>query len=141
MLITKTFSFESAHRLSDYLGKCERIHGHNYKGKVTIRGVELQSNGILIDFSEVKRAVKSEIIDKVDHRLLLKRGDDMNEMLGKLLDPDWIVWMDNNPTAENMAEQFRETLQLAFGGNYDVFVELFETDDSSAIAEPPNTMF
>ena len=69
MLVTREFTFDSAHFLTDYYGKCERMHGHTYKLAVTLEG-KVQSNGLLIDFVVLKRIVKKMVLEKLDHNLL-----------------------------------------------------------------------
>ncbi len=69
MFVTREFSFDSAHFLTNYYGKCERMHGHTYRLQVTIEGA-VQSNGLVIDFVLLKRIVKKQILDFLDHRLL-----------------------------------------------------------------------
>ena len=64
-----TQSFSSAHRLADIGGKCEELHGHNFKVEVTVGGQALNSDGILIDFRLLKKFLK-EIIDQMDHQHL-----------------------------------------------------------------------
>ena len=59
-------TFAAAHNLRDYRGKCENLHGHNYKVRVTVRGAELDSSGLLYDFVELKQdldALKTEALD------------------------------------------------------------------------------
>ena len=65
-------SFSSAHHLLNYKGKCENLHGHNWKVEVTARGNELDKSNILIDFKVLKKTV-NEIIDYLDHK-------DLNEL-------------------------------------------------------------
>ncbi len=69
MLVTREFTFDSAHFLTDYYGKCERVHGHTYKLQVTLEG-KVQQNGLVIDFVVLKRVVKKHVLDKLDHYLL-----------------------------------------------------------------------
>lgn len=69
MLVTKIFTFDSAHNLTDYYGKCERVHGHTYKLEVTLEG-PVQSNGLVIDFVVLKRIVKKHVLEKLDHHYL-----------------------------------------------------------------------
>lgn len=132
MKVSKGFEFEAAHRLSNYEGKCKRIHGHNYKGVVTVEG-EPDDRGIVIDFSDLKKAIKQYIVEPYDHRLILNNTDDFNQALSTHLDSDWVVWMQNNPTAENMAQHFLQILREQ--GLPVLAVEVFETDDSSALAQ------
>jgi 6-pyruvoyltetrahydropterin/6-carboxytetrahydropterin synthase len=69
MLVTKEFDFDAAHFLTDYYGKCERLHGHTYKLAVTLQG-RVQKNGLVLDFVVLKRIVKKQVLDKLDHYLL-----------------------------------------------------------------------
>lgn len=67
--VTKEFTFDAAHYLTKYYGKCEHLHGHTYKLHVTLSG-EVQSNGLLIDFVILKRIVKKHVLDFLDHKNL-----------------------------------------------------------------------
>lgn len=69
MLVTRKFTFDSAHYLTNYYGKCEKLHGHTYTVEVTLEG-EVQSNGLVIDFVVLKRVVKKHVLNKLDHLLL-----------------------------------------------------------------------
>jgi len=95
MLVTKEFTFDSAHFLPDYHGKCETMHGHTYKMHVTVKG-DIQPNGMVIDFAELKKIVQNKIINKLDHQLI-------NEII-------------EIPSAENIAiwawEQLEKDLKL-----------------------------
>ena len=61
--------FEAAHRLPDYEGKCSRLHGHNWKVEVTVRGTQLDSTGLLMDFKVLKSHV-AEVLLTLDHYYL-----------------------------------------------------------------------
>lgn len=65
-LITKQFKFDSAHNLINYKGKCENIHGHTYFLDVTLKG-EKQSDGMVLDFTLIKKAVYEKILNLIDH--------------------------------------------------------------------------
>lgn len=67
MLVSKEFTFDAAHFLTKYHGKCEHLHGHTYKLRVTVEG-EVQSNGLVIDFVILKKIVKEQVLNKYDHR-------------------------------------------------------------------------
>ena len=69
MLITKEFTFDAAHYLPNYYGKCENLHGHTYRLQVTIKG-PIAANGMVIDFVLLKHIVKEHILTKVDHHCL-----------------------------------------------------------------------
>lgn len=67
--ITKVFTFDSAHHLVDYNGKCRNIHGHTYKLEVTVKGVPDQ-NGLVMDFHDLKDIIEAEVLEKIDHKYL-----------------------------------------------------------------------
>lgn len=69
MLITKEFLFDAAHKLTDYHGKCENLHGHTYKLHVTVEG-KIKKNGLVVDFLEIKKIVNDKVLDKLDHSYL-----------------------------------------------------------------------
>lgn len=69
MRLTKEFTFDSAHFLKDYHGKCERLHGHTYRLQITLEG-PVQKNGMVMDFGDIKAAVNRAVIDLVDHNNL-----------------------------------------------------------------------
>lgn len=69
MFVTRNFTFDAAHNLTNYYGKCERVHGHTYKLQVTLEG-EVQSNGLVIDFVVLKRIVKKHVLNRLDHHNL-----------------------------------------------------------------------
>ena len=71
-------SFSSAHHLLNYKGKCENMHGHNWKVEVTARGNELDKSNILIDFKVLKKMV-NEIMDYLDHKDLNELDEFKNE--------------------------------------------------------------
>ncbi len=69
MLLSRDFTFDAAHFLTRYHGKCEHLHGHTYKLRVTVEG-GIQENGLVLDFGILKKIVKEKILDKYDHRSL-----------------------------------------------------------------------
>ncbi len=85
--------FAAAHNLLNFRGKCENLHGHNWKVEVVLRGARLQDNGILVDFGEVKQAVR-EALEELDHKHL-------NELP---------YFSRNNPSSENIARFVFERL-------------------------------
>ena len=90
--VEKTFA--AGHALRGYQGKCENVHGHNYRVCVTIEGERLNSIGLLVDFVEIKRILRDSI-EYLDHKF-------MND-----LPP----FTELNPTAENMAKYFFEEME------------------------------
>ncbi|WP_127534064.1 6-carboxytetrahydropterin synthase QueD [Paenibacillus kobensis] len=94
VLLSKEFTFDSAHHLHQYEGKCKNLHGHTYKVQLMMSGVP-DERGISIDFSDMKRIAKARIIDPLDHKYL-------NEVLPPM-----------NTTAENMVVWMYEQVQEA----------------------------
>ena len=85
-------NFSSAHQLRGYKGKCENLHGHNYRIEIYARGRELDNIGLLVDFVELKKAA-DDVVRYLDHR-------NINEL------PPFDVEL--NPSAENLARYFLE---------------------------------
>lgn len=69
MLIAKEFTFDAAHKLLRYKGKCANLHGHTYKLHVVLSGV-VRKNGIVVDFTDVKRIVNNKVISVLDHQYI-----------------------------------------------------------------------
>ncbi|MDP2625041.1 MAG: 6-carboxytetrahydropterin synthase QueD [Candidatus Peregrinibacteria bacterium] len=69
MFVTKIFTFDAAHALTKYYGKCENLHGHTFSLHVTVEG-PVDSNGMVIDFVVLKRMVKRLVLNKLDHQNL-----------------------------------------------------------------------
>ena len=74
--LTKAFTFETAHALYGYDGKCKNIHGHSYKLYVTVKGIPSQDSndvklGMVMDFGDLKKIVNEAVVDVFDHAILL----------------------------------------------------------------------
>ncbi|MCK1981593.1 6-carboxytetrahydropterin synthase QueD [Peribacillus simplex] len=120
VLVSKEFTFDAAHHLHDYEGKCKNLHGHTYKVIFGLSGYT-DSRGLMIDFGDIKDIWKNEIEIHLDHRYL-------NETLPLM-----------NTTAENMVvwiyEKMAESLSLKeYEGARVEFVRLYETPTSYAEA-------
>jgi 6-pyruvoyltetrahydropterin/6-carboxytetrahydropterin synthase len=109
--VTKEFSFEMAHALWNYDGLCRNVHGHSYRLFVTLYGKPIEEkdnpkNGMVIDFSDLKKIVKREIVDLFDHSVVVSRTFDREktEMFQKLFGNTVIV--DYQPTCENLVSDF-----------------------------------
>ena len=81
--ITKIFNFETAHVLYNYDGKCKNMHGHSYKLFVTVKGAPIADsshpkNGMVVDFSDIKKIVQEEIISQWDHGVLVNATTEHN---------------------------------------------------------------
>ena len=120
--VTIEETFAAGHALRNYRGKCENVHGHNYRAEVTLRGAELDAIGLLVDFVELKRAVHA-VLDRMDH-----------QWLNDLPPFDAI-----NPSAENMAKYIYDEVSAALTAQEGVrvaSVRLWETDTASAAYFP-----
>ena len=85
--------FGAAHQIKDIGGKCEDLHGHNWKIEVHVTGPELMGDGLLIDFKVLKTTAK-KVIDRLDHKYL-------NELE---------YFRDASPSSENIARYIYEAL-------------------------------
>jgi 6-pyruvoyltetrahydropterin/6-carboxytetrahydropterin synthase len=109
--VRRQFDFEAAHRLPHHPGKCRELHGHSYRLVVTVdRPVDPES-GMAIDFSDLKRVVRAEVVDRLDHKYV-------NDLI-------------DNPTAEVMAVWIWNRLRGPLPGL--VEIELWETRNCSVI--------
>lgn len=108
MIIAKRFTFDSAHFLPNYVGKCKQIHGHTYTLEVIIKGEVNPDTGMVVDFAQIKHLVQSKVIEVLDHKLL-------NDVIP-------------NPTAENIALWIEKAIASQFDNV--VRLRLWETSDS-----------
>jgi len=111
--ITKAFDFEAAHALDGYDGKCKDIHGHSYHLEVTFLGkpsVDQSKSdcGMVVDFGEVKKVVKTNILPFFDHRLIL-REDSRFKTIAPI--NERIRLVNYQPTCENMLLEIVAILQ------------------------------
>lgn len=111
--ITRSFTFDAAHVLPWHPGKCSRLHGHTYRLEVSVTG-PLDSNGVVVDFADLKTAVTAAVLDPLDHTLLNDAVD--------------------NPTAERVAVYILSALQQQ--GLQPSRVRLWETADCFVEARP-----
>lgn len=119
--VSVEYSFAAGHALRGYKGKCENVHGHNYKVQLIVGGEQLDSAGLLMDFVEVKKAIR-ELVEKLDHRFL----------------NDVAPFDKLNPSAENIAKYFWDELSPVVQ-NRGLAVEavtIWETDTTSATYRP-----
>jgi 6-pyruvoyltetrahydropterin/6-carboxytetrahydropterin synthase len=114
MFLRKEFSFDAAHKLVQYRGKCENLHGHTYRVSVEISG-KPDGEGMIADFVKVGETVDEEIVSKLDHSYL-------NDIMPQ-------------PSAENIARYIFEKLAPALSGpNYSLnAVQVWESPHSSVI--------
>jgi len=107
--ITKEFNFEAAHALDGYDGKCKDIHGHSYHLEVTILGYpeenkDVSSCGMVIDFSDLKKVVKSNILSFYDHHLILRKDSRFKGIEKTNKRVNYVVYAMLRETANSFAE-------------------------------------
>jgi 6-pyruvoyltetrahydropterin/6-carboxytetrahydropterin synthase len=114
-LIVQTW-FSAAHRLREYQGNCEKLHGHNWKLDVRLRSDRLDSLGMVMDFRELKRLLK-DVVDRLDHQYL----NDVPPFTGV------------NPTTENVARfVYDELAKTLPGGLKPASVTAWESQNCGA---------
>lgn len=130
--VTVQIHFCYGHRLLDYDGPCAHPHGHNGLVEIELESDELDQRGMVVDFGDVKRDVKTWIDARLDHQMILRKDDSLAGWLEAQGEPFYI--MDDNPTAENIAREiFAHT---ASRGYPVVAVGLWETPTSHATYRP-----
>lgn len=136
--VTKEFGFEMAHALWGYDGPCRNVHGHSYRLFVTLIGEPLADtsnpkNGMVIDFGDLKRIVKKNIVDLLDHKVLVNaaetggRLESLEKMFGN------VIAVSYQPTCENLvADIAARLIPLLPGGSKLHNLKLYETATSFA---------
>jgi 6-pyruvoyltetrahydropterin/6-carboxytetrahydropterin synthase len=115
--ITKQFDFETGHALYGYDGKCKNVHGHSYKLSVTVSGSPISDSsnvkyGMVIDFSDLKKIVLSEIVDKFDHATVFNKNTPHVELAIELEKRGHtIILVDYQPTSEMMLIDFAQKIK------------------------------
>lgn len=133
-------SFDSAHFLSGYDGKCRNIHGHRWRIIVEIQGISLINDGseraMLIDFGKLKKELKEET-EFFDHALIYESDSLQKETIDALNSEGMrLICVDYRPTAENIAEYFYRKLKSK-GFNIKE-VTVYETPDNCAVYTEEN---
>ena len=112
MKLKTEFSFDSAHRLVGYKGKCSNIHGHMWKVEIEVEGEKLDEIGMLWDFTNRKK-----LLNHFDHKIILKVCKENQELvyyITKVCGSESLCMMHDNPTAENLAKWILGFLKLEF---------------------------
>ncbi|TDU43401.1 6-pyruvoyltetrahydropterin/6-carboxytetrahydropterin synthase [Gelidibacter sediminis] len=137
--ITKQFSFETGHALYGYDGKCKNVHGHSYKLSVTVIGTPISDTsnvkyGMVIDFSDLKKIVKTEIVDVFDHATVFNKNTPHVELAKELEARDHnVLLVDYQPTSEMMVIDFAQKIKKHLPENIQLYaLRLQETDTSFA---------
>lgn len=110
--------FSAAHFLSQYHGKCERLHGHNYRVRAFASGVDLDESGMLLDFGVLKKHLR-DVCEVLDHICL-------ND----------VAAFKDSPSSERIAQYIFDELRRRDSAMPLKAVEVFETDTSMARYEP-----
>ena len=138
LTVSKRHFLATAHRLYDYNGKCERLHGHNYLIEITVTQPKRDEQGMIIDFAELNNTLLKSLDLAWDHKTLLYKSDPLCAALSEILKDGSVVPVPFNPTAENMAsylgekffptviaEKLPTTLEV-------IRVTVFETENNAA---------
>jgi len=135
--ITKIFTFETAHVLYNYDGKCKNMHGHSYKLFVTVKGKPIDDlddpkNGMVVDFGDIKAIVKSEIVDAWDHAVLVNAASP-HKALGEELEQRGhkVIYCNFQPTCENMLLEIADRIKRRLPSHVQLaYLKLHETENS-----------
>jgi 6-pyruvoyltetrahydropterin/6-carboxytetrahydropterin synthase len=137
--ITKQFSFETGHALYGYDGKCRNVHGHSYKLSVTVIGTPITDTnnvkyGMVIDFSDLKKIVKEEVVDVFDHATVFNKNTPHVELAKELSDRGHdVILADYQPTSENMVIDFAVKIKARLPETIKLYaLKLQETETSYA---------
>jgi 6-pyruvoyltetrahydropterin/6-carboxytetrahydropterin synthase len=138
--ITKEFTFETGHALYGHDGKCKNIHGHSYKLSVTILGNPVSDSndpkfGMIMDFSDLKKIVKEEIVDRFDHATIFNKNTPHIDLANNLKSLGHnVVLVDYQPTSEMLVTDFADKIKNRLPKNIKLFsLKLRET--ASCFAE------
>jgi 6-pyruvoyltetrahydropterin/6-carboxytetrahydropterin synthase len=132
--ITTEASFDAAHFLKNYNGKCKNIHGHRWRIIVEVQSenlkTDMQEYGMITDFGELKRDLK-ELADKFDHTFIYEKDSLKNELVEMLKAEDFALnEVDFRPTAENFSKYIFDEMT---NRGYDVAkVSVYETPNNCA---------
>lgn len=137
--ITKQFTFETGHALYGYDGKCKNVHGHSYKLSVTVIGSPITDTsnvklGMVIDFGDLKKIVKEEIINPFDHATVFNKHTPHVELAKELTDRGHkVILAEYQPTSENMVIDFAGKISARLPENIQLHsIKLRETETAFA---------
>lgn len=139
MQITRRLEFDAGHRIPNHASQCRHLHGHRYAIEITLSGdiittEGLSEQGMVMDYSEVKRIAKQQLVDTWDHAFLVYRGDHtVLEFLQGLPGHKTVV-LEVPPTAENLATVAFGILNPAYRDTYGNHLQL----ERVRIYETPN---
>ena len=134
MTVTKDLTFDAAHMLTGYEGRCRNLHGHTYHLFVEAHG-DLNDEGMVVDFKLLKEYMTSVVSDRFDHAFMYCTQSPVECSIAKVLESEGMrtVPLPFRTTAENLAKYFFEQLSAHVGVSA---VRLMETPTSSAEYRP-----
>ncbi len=145
MLITRRLEFDAGHRIPNHASQCRHLHGHRYAIEITLSGEVIRTEGaaeegMVMDFSDVKRVAQAVLVDHWDHAFLVYRGDRVvMDFLASMPEHKTVV-LPAVPTAENLAAEAFRILDAAYRDTYGnqlrlQRVRLYETPNNWVDAE------
>ncbi|MEW5758264.1 MAG: 6-carboxytetrahydropterin synthase QueD [Candidatus Omnitrophota bacterium] len=126
-LIVKS-KFSSAHKLREYHGKCEELHGHNWNIEAVVCAQETNNIGLVIDFKILKEKL-NKVLDMLDHKYL----NDIEYFSAKCETSPQSGGTKNNPSSENIAKYIYDNLKKELSGCKLQEIRVWETDTSCAV--------
>ncbi|MCK5897494.1 MAG: 6-carboxytetrahydropterin synthase [Methylococcales bacterium] len=127
-IITKEIYFCYGHRLMNHSGKCRHLHGHSVKASIAIKADQLNQDGMVCDFSEVKACVEHYVDQHLDHNFLLHKEDPIIPLLTS--QNERFMALDEHPTAEVLSKMIYQYVKQQ-GFEVDQ-VTLWETASANA---------
>ncbi|MDO8939043.1 MAG: 6-carboxytetrahydropterin synthase [Methylicorpusculum sp.] len=127
-IITKEVYFCYGHRLMNHPGKCRNLHGHSVKASISIKRDQLNDQGMVCDFSDIRDCVESFIDEHLDHNFLLHKNDPIIPLLEQ--NQERFLALDEHPTAEILSKMIYQYIKSA-GFDIDQVV-LWETASAYA---------
>lgn len=136
--ITKEFNFDMAHALDHHQGKCKNIHGHSYQLLVTLKGIPIKKekasdNGMVMDFGDLKKIVKTNIVDIFDHALVLEKSSPFLQN-DAILSNTKLILVDYQPTSEELIIDFVNIIKPLLPSNVSL-TRVFLRETATSYAE------
>ncbi len=138
IVCVRKIEFDSAHRLVNHESKCRLLHGHRYVVEASFGAKKLDEVGRVIDFGIIRQVLGSWIDEHLDHNTILsindkKLGEEIHKITGQK-----IYYMENNPTAENIAKHLLDEICPKIFANHEVScvaIKLYETPNCFVYVE------
>ncbi len=139
MFVTRRLEFDAGHRIPDHKSQCKHLHGHRYVLEITLSGEPIDqagdsSNGMVMDFSEIKALAKTHLVNQLDHAFIVFAGDTKIVELLNQIPHHKTVLLEAIPTAENIARHAFNVLNKVYSNTYGNDLRL----ESVRLYETPN---